>query len=119
MQKIKIIVILVIIVLVSMIGTVAFAYYNLSLEVDKLKEEINVQEDISKTIFFAKLFIDKVLLNNETVSFEDRLRLENAVRDLSDMKILNQWQKFVDSDSDDVAQKEAGGLFNMLLDKIY
>ena len=71
-----------------------------------------------KVLEFTDLFIKKVLQSKGEVSFEDRLKLENAVREIGDENILNQWQKFTDSQNDDQAQEECKTLIAMLIGKI-
>ena len=67
---------------------------------------------------FTELFIEKVLKSKGEVSFEDRLKLENAVREIGDENILNQWQKFTDSQNNDQAQEECKTLIAMLVGRI-
>ena len=71
-----------------------------------------------KNLEFTKLFISKVLKAESEVDFETRLTLENAVRNLEDEQILSQWQKFVDSKTDDEAQIEVKNLLEILISKI-
>lgn len=73
-------------------------------------------ETNEKKVAFAKLFVEKVFLGKGDVSFEDRLLMENAVREINNKEILNQWQRFVDSNSEN-AQSEASALLIMLLAK--
>ena len=67
---------------------------------------------------FTKLFIGEVLKADSEVSFDTRLKLETAVRNLGDEEILNQWQKFVDSKTEAGAQTEVKNLLEMLINKI-
>lgn len=78
-------------------------------------QESNRINEIAK---FDKMFIERVLLNKKQVTFEERLALENAVRKLNDVDILNQWNKFVESSDDVVAQGEVKKLLAVLVDKI-
>ena len=71
-----------------------------------------------KIISFSKLFIDKVLKAESDVSFEDRLQLENSVRDINNKDILAQWQKFTDSKNESQAQEEVKNLLYLLVNKI-
>lgn len=89
------------------------------IELNEIKQISKVQQTNAKILFFAKLFVDKVLLGSNVVGFEDRLQLENAVRDINDAEIFAQWQKFTNASTDEGAQREVGILFNMLLDRIY
>lgn len=67
---------------------------------------------------FTKLFINDVINTRETVDFETRLRLENAIRALKDEAMLAQWQKFVNSQNETEAQTEVRALLQLLVSKI-
>ena len=69
-------------------------------------------------MLFAKLLVEKILLGTGTVSFDDRLQLENAVRDINDPEIFTEWEKFTDSSSNSETQQTLGTLFDLLLKKI-
>ena len=68
-----------------------------------------------KILAFTKLFVDTVLNASQEVSFEDRLRLETAVRDLGNDDVLAAWQRFVGSASETDAQREVRNLLTVLL----
>ena len=80
--------------------------------------QIKAQLVNEKTLFFTKLLVQEVMQSKDEITFDNRLKLENAVRDLNDYKIFNQWQKFTKSKDNSEAQQEAGSLFALLLDKI-
>jgi hypothetical protein len=67
---------------------------------------------------FTKLFIAKVLKADGEVSFDDRLQLENSVRDINDKTIFDQWQKLINAKTALDAQIEVKNLLEMLVDKI-
>ena len=71
-----------------------------------------------KILSFSKLFVTKVLKTEGDVSFEDRLKLENAIRDINDKAIFNQWQEFVNSESQIQAQIAVKDLLELLITKI-
>ena len=71
-----------------------------------------------KILEFTQLFIEKVLKAKGEVDFETRLKLETSVRDLGDPEILAQWDKFIESDSEDQAQEEVKNLLSLLVVKI-
>ncbi|MBU4274949.1 hypothetical protein KKE19_04025 [Patescibacteria group bacterium] len=71
-----------------------------------------------KVLSFTKLFIGKVLKAETEVSFEDRLQLENAVRDINNEDILDQWNKFTESKTEAQAQEEVKNLLELLVNKI-
>jgi len=85
---------------------------------NEINQQIKAQQINEKVLVFTKLFVQKVLQGQDGISFEDRLQLENAVRDLNDQSIFNQWQKFTKSQNNTEAQQTAGSLFDLLLDKI-
>jgi CRISPR/Cas system endoribonuclease Cas6 (RAMP superfamily) len=62
--------------------------------------------------------IEKVLKAEKEVDFETRLKLENAVREINDKEILNQWIKFTESKTEDEAQNNIKNLLDLLVDKI-
>ncbi len=71
-----------------------------------------------KILDFTKLFIAKIIKGQGEVSFEDRLQLENAVRDIKDKAIFDQWQRFSESKTEVQAQVEVKNLLELLINKI-
>ena len=67
-----------------------------------------------QTARFLKLFIDTVLNTKELISFENRVKLENDVRQLGDKAITAQWDMFVSSTDTKLAQEAAVKLMSML-----
>lgn len=110
---------LVVIFALLVAGNIYFAVmYSLSrFESARAQSQLKSQESNEKALYFAKLFVDKVLLGEGEVNFEDRLELENAVRGVNDQKIFDQWQKFTESQSDREVQESAGKLLQLLFDK--
>ncbi|MEK7609689.1 MAG: hypothetical protein AAB470_01030 [Patescibacteria group bacterium] len=83
-----------------------------------LAEAIVSKEDSkSKVLDFAGFFIEKVLQAKGEISFDDRLIMETAVRDLKDLEIATQWKKFVQSSDERVVQIEVTNLLKLLVDK--
>jgi hypothetical protein len=69
---------------------------------------------------FVKLFVD-VVLNTETgqtISYENRVKLENSVREIKDKDIMKQWDKFVVSTNAKDAQMNAVSLMKLLTNKL-
>lgn len=87
-------------------------------ELNRANQSLYTRQINEKTLAFSKLFVEKVLGGGVEVDFEDRLQLENAIREINDQEIFDQWQKFVKSQSDYQAQEEVAKLFTMLLNKI-
>jgi len=92
--------------------------YILKNKSEKTEFKITVQEKNIKIVSFLNLFIDKVLKTNEEVSFEDRLKLENAIRDIQDKDILFIWEKFTQAETSDDVQKYCKELLEALVEKI-
>lgn len=86
---------------------------------NSIEKQLLSQKTNEKVVTFTKLFVQKVLQGDSEISFDDRLELENSVRDLNDQKIFSQWQSFTKSKTNEQAQIQAGNLFILLLDKIY
>lgn len=110
-----------IIILVLIVGNFyfGFKYYEAASQVAKSEAANSVQKQESqKVTSFLKLFVNKVLQAKGEVSFDDRLMLENAVRDLNDKDILGKWQAFVNSSDDVSAQKNLKDLLQLLVEKL-
>ncbi len=112
---------IIIIVTILAAGNVFFCviYFLNRAELSKTTQQLKVQQTNEKVLFFAKLFIDKVLLLQGTVGFEDRLKLENAVRDINDKEIFSKWQEFTKSQNDRESQVALGNLLKLLFQKLF
>jgi hypothetical protein len=86
-------------------------------ELARYREQLKNQQFNTKVVDFSKLFVEKVLKADTEVSFEDRLKLENQVRDLNDPEILAQWEKFTGSTTQDQVQSEVKNLLDLLVKK--
>ena len=65
---------------------------------------------------FLKLFINKVVKANGTVSYEDRVQLENDVRQIHNPALTTQWELFVGSKDPAKAEQAATDLMLILAD---
>lgn len=90
-----------------------------------VKKQLSVSQAISRkndvnaqVLIFLQLFIERVLKAKGEVSFENRLKLENMVRDLNDQAILQSWNSFVNSTSEQEAQENVKTLLDVLVRKI-
>ncbi len=110
-----------IIIAILMVGAVYFAviYFLNRAELLQAQNQLIVQQANEKTLSFTKLFIDKIFLGEGTVNFEDRLKLENAVRDINDKEIFSGWQQFTQSKTDRETQTAVGNLLKLLFAKIF
>ncbi|MBI2050054.1 MAG: hypothetical protein HYT35_01175 [Candidatus Staskawiczbacteria bacterium] len=93
-------------------------YFFFQGELEKTRETVKVQSINEKVISFLNLFITKVLKSDNEVSFEDRLIIENLVRDIGSKEILDQWQKFTESKTEQEAQNEVKNLLEVLVENI-
>lgn len=109
-----------IIILILLAGNVFFGikYFSVVKELSQTEAVLQTQTTNEKILEFTKLFIDEVLKADSEVSFDTRLKLETAVRNLGDEEILAQWQKFVDSKTETGAQDEAKNLLELLISKV-
>jgi len=71
-----------------------------------------------KVIFFNKIFVEKVLIKSEQVSYEDRIKLENAVIATQDEELINQWHSFLNSKTEAEAQEQTKQLLWLFATKI-
>jgi len=85
----KLILILIIILAASNVF-LAVRYFSVFQALRQTQTAAEAQNINVKVLEFAKLFIKEVLEAKTEVSFETRLKLENAVRNLNDEEILNQ-----------------------------
>lgn len=101
-------------------GNVIFgtSYFSAVRELHQTQAALDAQKTNGKVLAFTKLFLEKVLEARTEVSFEERLRLENAARDIGDAQILAQWQKFTASTTEATAQEEVKNLLVLLVGKI-
>lgn len=80
-------------------------------------EESKVTERL-QTGRFLKFFIDTVLNMNGPISYDNRVKLENDIRQLQDKNLTAQWNKFVNSKDPKTAQESAVTLMAMLSSKM-
>ena len=89
-----------------------------ALEIHKLKKELSAQQTNVKIVGFLDTFIKKVLQAQGEVSFEDRLKLETAIRDLNDKEVLDSWEKFTQAQTTEQVQQTCKDLLELLVTKI-
>ncbi len=107
----------IIIAVTLLIGDVFFGTQYFSAR-DKYESLLTTTRINSKIVAFNKLFVDKVLKNTGDVSYEDRLKLENAVVDTRDKDIVDAWHKFLDSRTEAEAQNGTKTLLSLFADKM-
>ena len=118
LDKTKIVTNILLVVLVS--GNIFFSIqYTENIKQQQMQKEDSIGTNIQVSRFL-KLFVD-VVLNTEvgkTISYDNRVKLENDVREIKDADIIKSWDKFVESTDAKVAQKNAASLMKMLTNKL-
>lgn len=71
-----------------------------------------------QTARFLKLYIDTVLTPGSNISVDDRIKLENDIRQLKDADLVRQWDVFVASEGNTEAQVNAVKLMSLLVNKL-
>ena len=70
-----------------------------------------------KNANFLKLFIEKVVKTNGVVAYEDRVQLENDIRQIHNKALTDQWVLYINSNKDPKkAQAAVADLMEMLAD---
>jgi len=108
----------VVFILLSAVIFLGLSWIGARIELKNQNQLAKAQLTNLKVADFLELFITKVLKNNKEIIFEERLQLENAVLDLKDADILNQWHKFTESKNEAEAQEATLDLLELLAKKI-
>jgi len=114
----KELIIILIIVLAATTGILAAQDWNLQKTLAREQAALAQNALDRQTLSFLQMFVSKVLGAQGTVSFDDRLVLENAVRGLNDSAILSAWDDFVNSQTPAAAQAGVKNLLELLVQKI-
>ena len=69
-----------------------------------------------KNANFLKLFINKVVKSSGTVTYEDRVQLENDVRQIHNPELTAQWETFVANKDPKQAEAAATDLMLILVE---
>ena len=114
----KIITILITLLILILIGSNVFFAMKYRTVQQGLYKVSEITASNEKILTFNKLFITKVLESQGEVSYEDRLKLENAVSDTGDTDIKNAWKNFLASATEAEAQKNVLALLNLFPAKV-
>lgn len=111
---------LAIIILLLILGNIFFGvkYFSQKKETIKIEEELQSKKTNGKVVNFLSLFIEKVLKTDKEITFENRLKLENSVRDIGDQEILYRWEQFVAGTTESEIQERVKDLLSVLVNKI-
>lgn len=97
----------------------AIQNYIYAKEMQKVQQELARQKTNIKIIDFLDLFIQKVLKTDKEIAFEDRLKLENSIRDINDPEILAKWEQFTGGTNEAEIQAGVKNLLEILVKKMY
>jgi len=105
-------------VLVLVFFYLGFQYFTQAKELKEIQGQIKIQQNNAKIISFLDLFIQKVLKSDKEISFEDRLKLENAIRAINDTELLSKWEQFTGGTNEAQIQQGVKDLLEALVKKI-
>ncbi|BCX15168.1 MAG: hypothetical protein KatS3mg097_060 [Candidatus Parcubacteria bacterium] len=117
----------IIIIIILIIFNAFLIYQNKILEakIDSIAQDITTKATFQvkkplnfKAAEFLNLFVKKVLLAKEAPDFKTKLELNQAVYDIQDNAILEQWYKFINSTSEEETTMNLKILLELLSDKI-
>ena len=114
----KLLVVAVVVILIAAGAVLVWQNNELQKELQQARTSLAQSALNGKALDFLLAFVDKVLRAKGEVSFDDRLQLENMVRDLKDDAVLAEWNKFVNSKTPEGAQEEVKNLLDLLVHKI-
>ena len=107
-----------VVVLLASVIFLGIRYVNLMRQYEEVKAQTDSYVLNDKVLAFSDLFINKVLKSDTEVSFEDRLHLENSVRELNDPELFGWWNSFVQAKTEEQAQTAVKNLLATLIKKI-
>ncbi len=113
-------IILTIIVVLLVFGNVflGIKYFFQVQETEQLQKQLTTQQTNVKVANFLNLFVKKVLKTDKEVPFEDRLKLENSIRDINDPEVLAKWEQFTKGTNEAQIQQGVKDLLEVLVSKI-
>jgi hypothetical protein len=89
---------------------------------EALKREASAPADKTdikiQTSNFLREFIKVVLNTQGTITFDERVKLENDIRQIQDPELTKKWDTFVNSKDSKAAQENAVKLMTLLADKM-
>lgn len=108
-----------ILMIVLLAGNIFFSIqYTENIKQQQLTQESDTSTMRIQSARLLKSFIDIVLnTGNQAISYDDRIALENEVRQMKDPEILKKWNSFVGSSDAKVAQQNAVEFMKLLANK--
>ena len=108
-----------VLMIVLLAGNIFFSIqYTENIKQQQLTQESDTSTMRIQSARLLKSFIDIVLnTGNQAISYDDRIALENEVRQMKDSEILKKWNSFVGSSDAKVAQQNAVEFMKLLANK--
>ena len=110
-----------IVVIILLLGNIFFAYKYVNVMraqgVERAVSEQKVTQKV-QVANFNKLFVETVLNSKGTISSDDRIKLENDVRQTHDEDLINIWNVFVSSKDSKTTQENAMKILGLLANKM-
>lgn len=104
--------------LVLLVGNIFFSIQYISyMKSEAVQKEDNMAQKILISRFL-KSFVDFVINPQGKMTFEDRIKLENDVRQIHDPELIALWDKFTNSKDVTTAQTNAVKILSMLANKM-
>ena len=110
-----------IIIIVLLLGNIFLAYkYVGAMRVQNMENAAGEQKITQRVQIsdFNKLFVETVLNSKGTISSDDRIKLENDVRQTHDEDLINAWNIFVSSKDSKTTQENAMKILGLLANKM-
>jgi len=110
-----------ILMLVLVAGNIFFSIQyteGIKQQADQASQTIDQSATRIQAARFMKEFVDIVLNTQGTVAFDDRVKLENDVRQIGDSAVTTQWDAFVNAKDSKTAQSAAVKLMSMVTNKM-
>lgn len=92
-----------------------FKYFGTQANLVKVTSEKQLNSQI---LDFERFFVEKVINAQSEVSFNDRLQLEEDVKNINDKEISDSWSQFVNSATQAQAEDSVKKLLLLLIQKI-
>ncbi len=110
-----------IVIIVLLLGNIFLAYKYVGVMRTQSVENAVSEQKITQRVQMAnfnKLFVETVLNSKGTISSDDRIKLENDVRQTHDTDLINAWNIFVSSKDSKATQENAMKILGLLANKM-
>ena len=110
--------VIIILILTLALLFVGWQYLSTRSQLIEAREGLKYLDEYLDLNNFAGMFVKEVLMAEGEISFDTRLKLETAVRELGNENILIAWQKFIESQTEWEAQNATKELLNAFIEEM-